>query len=149
MLVKQGVTVNIQLIFRVTIVIEIIIAVAFVFIDVYLVDSLPQSLQDYLLWKQNQETTSFGLGFLGVLLIFVMVHITSAIYLVLLKYWAIKPYILTGILLMLSSLFYGPTVEHALITTIEGISSTLFGVTLAMLLFCNVIPLKNKPNNST
>lgn len=137
---------NLQLIFRIAIVIELIIAVAFVFIDIYLVDSLPQSLQDYLLWKQNQEVTSFDLGVLGIVLIFVIVHIISAISLVLLKSWAIKPYMLTGILLILSSLFYGPTVEHALTSTIGGISSTLFGVTLAMLLFCNVIPLKSMPN---
>jgi hypothetical protein len=133
---------NLQLIFRTAIVIDLVFAFAFVFVDIYLIDTLPQLLQDYLLWEQNQKITSIDLSIMGTVLLLAIVHIVASISLILLQPWAKKPYIFTGGFLLLAIPFYGPTVEHAFTSTIGGISSTLFGVILTMLLLCNVLPSK-------
>jgi len=97
-------------------------------------------LQDYKLWVHEQGDTNVETAIMVVATIVGVGHIISSIGLFFLKPWAKWSYsALTASVLILSA-FLRPTVEHALTTPFESISTMASGVILYLIFFTNVIP---------
>jgi len=106
----------------------------------YPVDALlPPLLQEYLM----QEETFFDnnliliLVFAIVLIILLLINLVALISLLFKKVWAKKAYIYTSIFFLPITLVLGPTVEHAILTTLDDIMIFVSGMLVALLIYTN------------
>ncbi|MEW6984529.1 hypothetical protein AAD001_17950 [Colwelliaceae bacterium 6471] len=119
-----------------------------VFAGYHFAQFLPEPLQDYLVWEEEQEITgSESILFLLILPLFLM-FFSSIVGLYFFKVWAKKIYIGSSLIMLFLTPFLGPTVEHAFVTALSSLESACFGFIFALLIFCDVVPSKSMPNKA-
>lgn len=96
---------------------------------------LPTELQAYLESQLIGYISNIELVGACVFLIIAFVHLVSAIFLVAVKAWARKTFLISTFLLFLYLPFAGPSVDHAITYTINDLSMLLLGMVVGLLLF--------------
>lgn len=104
----------------------------------FLEKKLPETLQEYLLWEAERALTTADTVIAIVIIPLIIIYLVSSIGVFLFKRWAKNIYIVITILLISLTPFTGPFVVHEIAATLDGISSVLSGVVLALLLFTSV-----------
>ncbi|BCS96215.1 hypothetical protein DSLASN_18530 [Desulfoluna limicola] len=128
---------SLKKILRMAIIFDWFTTILYVVVSEILESSLPSQLQDYLKWEANKELTiTENLIFIPVILLLV-VYLISSIGLFLYKPWAKQIYIVVAFLLVALVPFAGPTVDHALTSTIGEINNINFGFIFTLLIFTN------------
>ncbi len=125
---------------------EIFLFLAYVGLSFYLESYLPEILEQYLTQEAESDfSNSNSLALLGGILILPL-YAASIVGLLLTKMWGKSLYVITFVVSYALSPFWGPTVEHALSTTVYDLGSVTQGVILALLFFTN--SAFNKSRNS-
>jgi len=134
-----------QVILRCIVALQFIFTFVFVAVDFYIVESLPNLLKEYLISEENRDLTTFEIVFALTSIPLLLIYVVSAVGLFFLKPWAKTPYVFVNIAMVLTVPFLGPTVEHAITSTIGSIESVLLGLTFGLLYFSDTLSLPNKP----
>jgi len=104
----------------------------------YPVDELlPPVLQEYLLQEEIlfDDNLTLLLIFTLFILVLFLINMVALISLLFKKVWAKKAYIYTSIFFLPITLLFGPTVEHAILSTIDDISIFTSGMLVALLMY--------------
>lgn len=106
----------------------------------YPVDELlPPILQEYLLQEETifeDDSIPMIIFIVGVLILF-LINSVALISLLFKKIWAKKAYVYTTIFFLPITLILGPTVEHAILTTLDDIMVFASGMLVALLIYTN------------
>lgn len=130
---------NTKLVLRVAIVCEWVFGAISLVLSFTLEDTLPIQLREYLEWEANQDLTVLDLG-LGVTFVALFIaYLGSSLSLFLLRRWARWMYLACVIGIYILIPLAGPTVEHGLADTFDGVSEVLSGVIIALTFFTNVL----------
>lgn len=106
----------------------------------YPVDELlPPLLQEYLLQEESifeNNSTPATIFIVGVLIL-LLINLVALISLLFKKVWAKKAYVYTTFFLLPITLILGPTVEHAICTTLDDIMVFGSAMLVALLIYTN------------
>ncbi len=127
---------------RIAVVLHLLFIIVSIPVSKILDAYLPIQLRNYKLWVNEQGYNNVEFAIMLVATIVCVVHIVSSIGLFFLKPWAKWYYCTCVALILIISLFLRPTVEHAVINPIGGVSYIASGVVLYMIFFTNVISKK-------
>jgi hypothetical protein len=137
---------NIKSIFRLVLVIQFVVLILSVVADYHFIQYLPEELQNYLVWEENQDLSENDSIIFIFILPLLLVYFVSIFGLFFFKAWAKKGYIISSIIMLLITPFLSPTVEHAFVTAIGSLEASCLGFIVALLIFCNVVPSESMPN---
>ncbi|UAB73834.1 hypothetical protein INR79_22070 [Vibrio sp. SCSIO 43132] len=123
---------------------ELFLVVASVIVAFSLESQLPPLLQEYLTQEMESEFTSTDSAVLFIAIPFLVIYFVSTIGILLTKPWAKNLYIFSVVSGVVFMPFMGPTVDHAISSTINYLATLTMGIVLALLLFTHSV--FNKPN---
>ncbi|CAA6806570.1 MAG: Unknown protein [uncultured Sulfurovum sp.] len=106
----------------------------------YPVDELlPPILQEYLLQEESifENNSTPAIIFIVGVLILLLINLVALISLLFKKVWAKKAYVYTTFFFLPITLILGPTVEHAICTTLDDIIIFGSGMLVALLIYTN------------
>lgn len=139
---------SIKSIFRLVLVIQFVVLVLSVVADYHFIQYLPEQLQNYLAWEENQDITENESIIFIFILPLLLVYFLSIFGLFFFKVWAKKAYIISSIIMLFLTPFLSPTVEHAFVTAIGSLEASCLGFIFALLIFCDVVPSESMPNKA-
>ena len=100
---------------------------------------LPEQLQYWLIYEAEKELDLFEIFLLLLAFPNLVLTLVGSVGLFFRKKWGAWLYLGCTAFTYCLMPFYGPTVEHALVTTIYDIVLTIAGVIIGMILFTNVV----------
>ena len=127
------VTNKVRILALVYFILELLLLVLWYFIDEY----LPFELQQYKSIQDQLELTGKELILLGIAVSLLVVNILSNIALIFAKLWAKAAFLWTILGIYILAAFTGPYVEHAVLATVELLSTMVLGALILLLLFSN------------
>jgi hypothetical protein len=130
---------NAKLALRIAIVCEWVLVAVGAALSFTLEDTLPIQLREYLEWEANQDLTALDLGLGATFSALFIAYLGSSLSLFLLRRWARWMYLACVIGIYILMPLAGPTVEHGLADTVDGVSEVLSGVIIALIFFTNVL----------
>jgi hypothetical protein len=130
---------NTLIILRSCIILEWVLIIPSIALSFLLENHLPEHLRHWFILESERDPPTLELIIGVIFLPLLLVVLTASIGLFFQKKWGIWLYLLGAIFTYILLPFLGPTVEHALVGTIEDLSTLISGLIIGIVLFTNVI----------
>jgi hypothetical protein len=143
---------NRLLIFRALIILEWFLIIPEVGLSLMLEGLLPEDLQYWLIRDAERELDPAEMLFALIFIPLLVLGLVGSVGLFFQQKWGVWIYLGTYAFMFCLYPFIGPTVEHALVSTISYVGWMISGVILGMIFFTNVVldmPLSDKPKPHT
>lgn len=134
---------------RIGVVLAWVIGIIGIISSVLLQDSLPTSLQNWLIADSERDLGTFEAVILPFGIVAIFSYIVASIGLFMLKRWGARLYLISYAVLVFLNFFTGPSVEHSLPASLAEISDILIGMVLGLAFFSDALNPKRQTGPTT
>ena len=129
---------------RIGVVLSWVFGIISVISSILLQDSLPASLQDWLISDSERDMSAYEVILGSAAIVDYVVIIVASVGLFMLKRWAAMLYLVAFVVMLILSPFAGPSVEHALSASLWEIADILIGMVLGLAFFSDALSSKRQ-----